>query len=54
MIDKKEMLKKMLDNLINDKPEDAQVNFHAYLGSKMKQEVHDEDISSETPEKKDD
>ena len=32
----KEKLKNMLDNLINDKSEQAQVDFHDYLGDKMK------------------
>lgn len=32
----KEKLRNMLDNLINDKSEQAQVDFHDYLGDKMK------------------
>ena len=32
----KEKLKNMLDNIINDKSEQAQVDFHDYLGDKMK------------------
>ncbi len=31
-----EKLRSMLDNLINDKAEDAQINFHDYLQDKMK------------------
>jgi hypothetical protein len=31
----KEKLRSMLDNLIGDKPEQAQVDFHDYLGNKM-------------------
>ena len=31
----KQELNDMLDNLINNKPEDAQVNFHSYLKGKM-------------------
>jgi hypothetical protein len=30
-----EKLQNMLDNLINNKPEQAQVNFHDYLQTKM-------------------
>ena len=33
----KEKLNNMLDNLINDKGEQAQVDFHDYLGGKMKE-----------------
>jgi hypothetical protein len=32
-------LQDMLDNLINDKSEQAQVNFHEYLRSKMQDVV---------------
>ena len=32
-----EQLRKMLDNLINDKPEQAQVHFHDYLEGKMQE-----------------
>lgn len=32
-------LKDMLDNLINDKPEQAQVDFHAYLQDKMQEVI---------------
>ena len=32
----KEKLRNMLDNLIDDKSEQAQVDFHDYLGDKMK------------------
>lgn len=32
----KDKLRNMLDNLINDKGEQAQVDFHDYLGDKMK------------------
>jgi hypothetical protein len=32
----KDKLRNMLDNLINDKSEQAQVDFHDYLGPKMK------------------
>ena len=33
-------LNQMLDALINDKPEEAQIAFHDYLGPKMKEEIH--------------
>ncbi len=32
----KEKLRNMLDNLVNDKSEQAAVDFHDYLGDKMK------------------
>jgi len=32
-----ENLKKMLDDLIDNKPEQAQMNFHNYLSDKMKE-----------------
>ena len=31
-----DQLKDMLDNIINDKSEQAQINFHDYLQGKMK------------------
>lgn len=33
----KEKLRDMLDNLIDDKGEQAQVDFHDFLGGKMKE-----------------
>lgn len=39
-------LSDMLDAIINDKPEEAQIAFHDYLGGKMKEQIHGE----ETPE----
>jgi hypothetical protein len=36
-MDKREMLKSMLNNLINDKSEEAQLDLHGYLTSKMKE-----------------
>jgi len=42
-----EALDKMLDNLINDKGEQAQVNFHAYLQDKMQTVIHGEEPVSE-------
>lgn len=48
MSDKKGELNKMLDAIINDKPEEAQIAFHTYLGDKMKQSIH----GDETPEPK--
>ena len=35
----KEQLRNMLDNLINNKAEDAQVNFHSYLQGKMQEVI---------------
>lgn len=32
----KDKLRRMLDNLVNDNTEQAQVDFHDYLGDKMK------------------
>lgn len=45
----KEQLRNMLDNIINDKAEDAQVNFHSYLQGKM-QEVLGTAAPAEAPE----
>ncbi len=39
MADTKE-LSKMLDNLINNKGEQAEVHFHDYLQSKMQEVIH--------------
>jgi hypothetical protein len=35
-MDKREALKNMLNNLINDKPAEASVDLHNYLSAKMK------------------
>jgi hypothetical protein len=35
-MDNKEALKSMLNNLINDKPEEASLDLHNYLTAKMK------------------
>jgi hypothetical protein len=35
-MDKREALKNMLNNLINDKPEEASMDLHGYLSAKMK------------------
>lgn len=43
----KEKLNAMLDALINDKPEDAQIAFHDYLGQRMREEI--QGVSQETP-----
>jgi len=41
-----EQLGKMLDNLINNKGEDAEVHFHDYLQGKMQEVIHgDTEIS---------
>jgi hypothetical protein len=36
-MDKREALKSMLNNLINDKPEQATLDFHNYLAPKMRE-----------------
>lgn len=41
-------LNQMLDALINDKPEEAQIAFHDYLGPKMKEEIHGTVASDDT------
>ena len=38
----KEKLGQMLDALINQQPEDAQVHFHDYLNQRVKEEIHGE------------
>jgi len=35
-MDKRDALKNMLNNLINDKPEEASLDFHNYVTAKMK------------------
>jgi hypothetical protein len=40
----KEKLNDMLDDLINSKPEQAQINFHDYLQTKMREIVVDQDL----------
>lgn len=35
-MDKREALKSMLNNLINDKPEEASLDLHDYLTTKMR------------------
>lgn len=47
----KDKLNSMLDALINDKPEDAQIAFHDYLGQRMREEI--QGVSEETPESED-
>jgi len=39
-------LRDMLDNLIDDKSEQAQVDFHDYLGDKMKEVLDDDDTDT--------
>ena len=53
MVDKTK-LNQMLDALIANKPEEAQIAFHDYLGDKMKAEIHGEQASAETPDLTDD
>ena len=36
----KERLGDMLDAIINNKPEEAQIAFHDYLGKRMKEEIY--------------
>lgn len=36
-MDKKELLKSMLHNLINDKPEEAALDFHNYITPKTRE-----------------
>ncbi len=36
-MDKRDALKSMLNNIINDKPEEASLDFHTYITAKMKQ-----------------
>lgn len=44
----KEALSKMLDNLINNKGEQAEVHFHDYLQGKMQEVIHgDEEVAAE-------
>ena len=48
-----EKLGQMLDALINDNPEEAQIAFHDYLGGKMKEEIHgvsDQEMPDDTDE----
>lgn len=40
----KDKLRNMLDNLIKDKPEQAQVEFHDYLQGKMREVVSPVDV----------
>jgi hypothetical protein len=52
----KDKLQNMLDNLINQKPEQAQVDFHDYLQGKMQDvmgtgEEQDSEASKENPDK---
>ena len=46
----KEALNKMLDNLINDKGEQAQVHFHDYLQGKMQEVIHGDEEVAEEPD----
>lgn len=50
----KDKLRNMLDNLIGDKNEQAQVDFHDYLGDKMKEVVGTELPSAAAPAEVDD
>lgn len=54
----KELLKNVIDSIVNDKGEEAEINFHKYLPGKMREilgteepEVTDElDVDDETEE----
>ena len=54
-MDKREALKSMLNNLINDKPEEASLDLHNYLTAKMREvsglaaapDVADDDIADD-------
>lgn len=48
----KEKLGQMVDALINQKPEDAQIAFHAYINQRVKEEIHG--VPEEAPELTDD
>ncbi len=48
----KEKLNAMLDALINDNPEEAQIAFHDYLGDRMREEITG--VDTETSESTDD
>lgn len=41
----KDKLRDMLDSLIDDNPEQAQVHFHSYLEDKMKEKVGSEQFT---------
>lgn len=43
----KDKIGQMLDALINNKPEEAQINFHDYLGSKMKETLRGDEVEVE-------
>lgn len=44
-----EELSKMLDNLINNKGEQAEVHFHDYLQGKMQEVIHGDEEVAEIP-----
>ena len=45
----KEQLDKMLDSLINDKNEQAEIHFHDYLQDKMQEVIHGEADVEDAP-----
>jgi len=47
----REKLNAMLDALINNNPEEAQIAFHDYLGDRMREEMHG--VSEEAPDSDD-
>lgn len=50
----KDKLQNMLDNLINQKPEQAQVNFHDYLQGKMQDVMGTAPTEEPAPQASDD
>ena len=50
--DRKEKLGKMLDALVKNNSEEAQVAFHDYLGDKMRHQVNPEAEGEPEPEDK--
>jgi hypothetical protein len=46
----KEALNKMLDNLISNKGEQAEVHFHDYLQGKMQEVIHGDEEVAEVPD----
>ncbi len=50
----KDKLQAMLDSLIDNKDEQAQVHFHSYLEDKMKEVLHPAEVDKEKSEEKQD
>lgn len=45
-----EHLRSMVDNLVADKPEQAQVDFHQYMRDKVREQLGMQDTAPELPE----